>query len=384
MSRGTILVVEDDVNLLAGIRDILEIEQFTVHTACDGVDGLNKLQQMPALPDLIVSDIMMPRMDGIEFLTQVRQVDAFVSIPFIYLTAKGERSDIQRGKQLGVDDYVVKPFNATELLVAVRSRLNRAKDINRVQEGRENELKKSILTILNHEFRTPLTFVVAYSDMLGDFATGEGGSPPDDSELLVFLEGVKNGADRLRRLIENFILLVELETGSAKRTYDWRRKTITDLEALIQDAIEKAGAINHAQAQRCKILAPAGLPAIMGDDEFLRAALTHLIDNALKFSDGHQPVEINVNYDAEWVQIGVRDYGRGIPPNEQAQVWHSFYQVNRPLYEDQGAGSGLAIVRHIAVLHGGDVGLMSEVGNGSEFTLRLPIVLNPSKNLQQS
>ncbi|MEM6527774.1 MAG: response regulator, partial [Chloroflexota bacterium] len=91
MSRGKILIVEDDANLLAGIRDILQLENYTVLTATDGEAGLAVLEDEEYPPDLIVSDIMMPRMDGIQFLMKVREIDRFVSIPFIYLTAKGEK-----------------------------------------------------------------------------------------------------------------------------------------------------------------------------------------------------------------------------------------------------------------------------------------------------
>jgi CheY-like chemotaxis protein len=91
MSRAKILVVEDDITLLAGVRDILILEDYEIHTATDGLEALEVLQQMDLPPDLIVSDIMMPHMDGIEFLAKVRQVDEYISIPFIFLTAKGEK-----------------------------------------------------------------------------------------------------------------------------------------------------------------------------------------------------------------------------------------------------------------------------------------------------
>src|SRR5262245_22614694 len=103
MSKARILIVEDDANLLDGIRTILELDHYTVLTADNGLHALQVLRTQPALPELIVSDIMMPQMDGIELLQQVRKESRWVAIPFIFLTAKGEKSDIQRGKRLGVD-----------------------------------------------------------------------------------------------------------------------------------------------------------------------------------------------------------------------------------------------------------------------------------------
>lgn len=378
MSHGTILVVEDDANLLAGIRDILELEDYDILTATNGLDGLEELQRAPKPPDLIVSDIMMPHMDGIEFLKKVREVEKFVSIPFIYLTAKGEKVDIRRGKELGVDDYVVKPFNAEELLVAVSSRLDRSRAIQRVQQGQQDELKKTILTILNHEFRTPLTFVVAYADMLGEFS--DPNLEPEDAEMLTFLNGVRSGADRLRRLIENFILLVELQTGSAATTFAWRKHTIDHLDYVLQNAIDAALQIPE-MAYTCKLDVAPGIPPFIADEAYLRTAVQHLVDNACKFSSPQNPVLVHAYTEGDWLHITVADQGRGIPPGEINKIWNSFYQINRAHYEDQGAGSGLTIVRGIMDLHGGRVDVESEPGVGSTFKLSFPLTPpNPGVN----
>jgi two-component system sensor histidine kinase/response regulator len=373
MSRAKILVVEDDITLLAGVRDILILEDYEIHTATDGLEALEVLQQMDLPPDLIVSDIMMPHMDGIEFLAKVRQVDEYISIPFIFLTAKGEKSDVQRGKSMGVDDYVIKPFNAEDLLIAIRARLDRSRAIRVAHEGDKEDLKRSILTILNHEFRTPLTFVVAYSDMLNDMPKVEDAARTDDGEIMTFLEGIRNGADRLRRLIENFILLVELETVSAAKTYEWRRSKVYGLDVLVEQAIDNAQ-MAHEIPRECAIVVEPDIPEFMGDAQFLVTALTHLIENAFKFSEPGQRVGIRVLEHDNYVRMEVTDEGRGIPRKELENIFRQFYQINRTHYEDQGAGSGLAIANGIVNLHGGHIEAISEPGIGSTFTLCIPLV----------
>ncbi|MEO0561594.1 MAG: response regulator [Chloroflexota bacterium] len=372
MAQATILVVEDDVNLLEGIRDILELEAYHILTAENGLDALEVLQQAPATPDLIVSDIMMPQMDGIDFLKRVREIEQYVAIPFIYLTAKGEKADIQRGKELGVDDYVVKPFNADDLLVAIRSRLDRSRALQRVQQGQQDELKKSILTILNHEFRTPLTFIVAYSDMLTDVQPNGNGSMPEDGEMLTFLEGVRNGADRLRRLIENFIMLVEIQTGQANKNFEWRKRPIENVGGLVRHAAERAVLIPEEERNYELDIEP-DLPTISADEDYLRAAIIHMIDNAFKFSEPPTPVKISTKVADGCLHISVTDEGRGIPDEEMEHIWTGFYQINRAHFEDQGAGSGLAIVKGVAELHGGNTSVKSDVGVGSTFTMSLPL-----------
>lgn len=95
--QPTLLVVEDDVHLLQGIRDILEIEGYRVLMASSGVEGLETLKSLPTPPDLIISDIMMPRMDGYQFFEAVRANEEWVDIPFVFLTAKGEKHDVRLG-----------------------------------------------------------------------------------------------------------------------------------------------------------------------------------------------------------------------------------------------------------------------------------------------
>ncbi len=122
--RSTILVVEDDPAMLVALRDILEGAGYEVLTASNGMDALEILSN--TRPDLILSDISMPVMDGIEFLETLRQRPSSATIPFIFLTARASREDTFAGRALGVDDYITKPITSKELIAAVKARLQRA------------------------------------------------------------------------------------------------------------------------------------------------------------------------------------------------------------------------------------------------------------------
>jgi two-component system sensor histidine kinase/response regulator len=368
MTKAFILVVEDDPNLLEGIRAVLEVDGYTVETAENGEQALAVLRRTARSPELVVSDIMMPHMDGIDLLRQMRQVPAWVTIPFIFLTARSEKSDIQRGKQLGVDDYLIKPFDADDLLIAVESRLNRHRTLAAVHQDEMEDLKRRILTILNHEFRTPLTFVVAYADML----SAQPAASFTTDELLTFLKGVNIGAARLRRLIENFIHLVEMETGDALQMYQVRRSPISDVGAIVRSAYNAV--FQDSVQHTCTISVADDIPVFVADAEYLRTALIQLLDNAVKFSPPDQEITFGAKAEHGEVHFWVSDSGRGIPPEEQARIWDLFYQVDRAYHEDQGTGSGLAIVRGIAQLHDGRVECHSEPESGSTFTLSLPII----------
>ena len=122
-NKETILIVEDNQILREGLRDILSYEGFTILTAAHGQDALDQMRTIT--PDLILSDISMPEMDGITFFKSVRDNSVWVTIPFVFLTARGEKEDVLTGKNLGAEDYLVKPLSREELLTAIKGRLNR-------------------------------------------------------------------------------------------------------------------------------------------------------------------------------------------------------------------------------------------------------------------
>ena len=116
-------MIEDEPQIQANIQEILELSHFSVMTAASGQAGLKLAEE--TRPDLIICDVMMPGLDGYGVLTALRQQPATVQIPFIFLTARTDRSDIRRGMELGADDYLTKPIESAELLRAVAARLKR-------------------------------------------------------------------------------------------------------------------------------------------------------------------------------------------------------------------------------------------------------------------
>ncbi len=376
-SKETILIVEDDLHLMEGIREILELQGYDVWTALDGQAALELLEQQPTPPDLILSDIMMPRMDGYEFFQAVRANPAWVKIPFIFLTAKGERNDVMLGKGMGSDDYIVKPFEAQDLLTIVEAKLRRIREVGEYFEGQVAEIKRKVLTIINHEMRTPLTYVIAYSDMLNRDYANMLERDPDElplNDMRTFLHGINAGANRLRRLVENFILLAELETGEARDTFSWRRERFSDYTVLLHVVANQYRDQAREKQAALEVEIEEGLPAIIADGEYLTTAIECLVDNAVKFTEQPETtITLRAYQDGDDVCLSVTDQGRGIPEDELERIFKSFYQIDREVYEDQGAGAGLAIVKGVVQLHNGTVSVESVVGQGSTFTIHIPV-----------
>lgn len=167
-NKETILIVEDNQILREGLRDILSYEGFSIFTAVHGQDALDQMRTIT--PDLILSDISMPEMDGITFFKSVRSHSDWVTIPFVFLTARGEKDDVLTGKNLGVEDYLIKPLSREELLTAVKGRLNRSRQIRVAQLQQAYEASLTVLAnaidVRDAYTRGHVERVTAYSQVL--------------------------------------------------------------------------------------------------------------------------------------------------------------------------------------------------------------------------
>jgi len=367
MAKQTILVVEDNLALLEGIRDLLEVSGYNPVIAENAEEALQQLAG--TLPDLIVSDIMMPGMDGYQFYEEVRKRPELIEVPFIFLTARGEKRDIRKGKELGADDYITKPFEEEDLLVAVRAKLARRQAIESHMDARFSDLKRTILNTLSHEFRTPLTYVLNYSELL---ETEAGEVSPEDFRH--FLQGIRRGAERLNRLVMDFIALIELETGEAETVFQLRRRRLSDVGPWLR--VVGRGFEEAAKERNLTLVldVPDDLPDLMADEAFLADAIGRLLENAVKFSRTKSEwIRLSASAEAGLLRISVSDQGVGIRKEDLDSLFNLFQQIDRPKHEQQGAGSGLAICRGMVELHGGKVSAVSEAGVGSTFTIELPM-----------
>jgi len=362
-----ILVVEDHELLLRAIRDILEVEGYEVITAVDGLDGLEKMEAL--MPDLIVADISMPRMDGFQFFEIVRQRPEWLPIPFVFLTARAEREARLRGKAMGAEDYLTKPFDPQELIVVVSSRIGRATAIRQASENEFEELKQQIITLLSHELRTPLTSVYGYTEL----ALAEAHTLPE-SDFQQFLVGIKKGADRLTSLVEDLLMMVRLESGQLAREFRLLGLVHNDVNTVVEQAVKL-----HTIKATAKGIALHYEPHVVPlpvkiYEPFLTNAIARLLDNAIKFSrDKGKNIYIQVSSSDNNIHIAITDEGVGIPPEQLNKLFESFRQINRAKMEQQGRGLGLVIARSQIECMQGSVSVASVFGEGSTFTIQLPI-----------
>lgn len=362
-----ILVVEDSAVMADAIRDVLEMAGHQVATAADGVEGLMAIPKVG--PDLIISDVMMPRMDGFEFYQAVRANAAWVFIPFIFLTAKGQEEDILEGKRLGVDDYLVKPYNPEHLLATVESKLVRARTVSQAAAAEMESMKRAITQVLGHELRTPLTWIQGYTELL----LGEA-STMTPEELHQSLQSIKTGSDRLARLVEDAVTLIMLDTGQAKEEFDLTCRVEDELFLDVEQTLERLAVQARQRKVRLEAQIPPDLPAVTIAPRFFSEALVRLVDNGIKFSrsgvDSYVIVSA-LNRPAE-IEIVVSDNGIGIAEDQLDQIFKPLVQLNRSKHEQQGMGLGLTVAKGLIELHGGRIWVESKLGEGTQVHFTLP------------
>lgn len=364
-----ILVVEDNTTLRSQIVQILDLEGYRVSEACNGRDGL--AAAFRKAPELVICDVSMPDMDGYEMLKALRASEVGSTIPFIVLSARVARHDVRTGMDLGADDYLTKPFEMSELLRAVESRLRRkAENEARVEQGVVNEQSRMLL-MLPHELRTPLNGILGAAEILRFELEATGGLP---GETAAMLDLIQTSSVRLEQLATNLVLHLQLELAGKG---DGDASVFRDLgPAPLAESLRHAAEIEAKKNQRITDLQLGDLPILnvpLGT-EFLTKIFRELIDNAFKFSSPGSRVEISTHCISNRIEVRISDRGIGITAEEAAGM-RPFQQWRRSQNEQQGLGLGVSIARTLASMNGSTVSIAPRVGGGVCATVSLPIAV---------
>jgi signal transduction histidine kinase len=366
-ARPTILIAEDNADMRQYLVHLLG-DSYDVDVAPDASTTLGKIRER--LPDLVLSDVMMPGLDGIELLRAVREHPETRAVPVILLSARaGEESRIE-GLEAGADDYIVKPFTARELLTRIRTSLNLVRirrQLSQVQG--ESDAKTKFLATMSHELRTPINATLGYLELLELELQG-----PISEAQREAIHRIQYNQRHLLELISEILDLSRLEAGRVE--YDIRAVNINDVIASVARMIEP-----QAQKKSIEFVAtPCSsgngvVPVeIRADAARLRQILLNLLSNAIKFTEPGGRITVHCNITDVSVAVVVTDTGPGIAPDLLESIFEPFVQVGRSLASrGEGTGLGLPISRELATGMGGSLTVSSTVGVGSTFTLQLPI-----------
>lgn len=359
-----ILVIEDTPDVRNLITDTLRFNGFEAVAAEDGEAGVQLA--LSHLPDLILCDVQMPRKDGFEVLADLRGRPATATIPFVFLTGQADKFHMRQGMNLGADDYLAKPFMLQELMAAVTARLQKQQKMAQRSDEKLTQLRDSISLALPHELMTPLNGIIGFSSILiTDHAS------LSSSDVAEFAQHIHDSAQRLQRVIENFLLYsqIELTAADPAKLASLRRSEPVTVKDFVETAIQRrAAAVNREKdvtldiAESCiRIPYPK-----------LEKIIIEILDNAFKFSTPASRVKIEGSVNGQSYHLCITDHGRGMTP-EQITALGAHMQFERKFYEQQGAGLGFAIARRLTEVHGGTVSVRSAPGQSTTIELQFPL-----------
>ncbi len=371
---ATILFVEDNDDLRKNAALVLDLEGYTVQVARDGQEALDILDD-GFRPDLIVSDIMMPRLNGYDFFQAVRQQDHLRAVPFIFLTARGSRKDISTGRMLGADDYLTKPFDPSEFLIAIQTRLQRAADMRAQANSNLSEARRHLVELLSHELKTPLTYVTGGFALLAEEIKRQAEAAANQ-DVLVSLDLIQNGTQRLNRLAEQMVVYSQILSGMLDQQIQTRGEP-HNLLFLVNDALATLITLANTHHTTFEQDIPEESLMVFGVQQLLIAAFGEIIRNAIQYAPPDSTIQLVMKRDHDWAVFSVIDQGYGIALEDQLDIWEVLIQSDRDQQEQQGAGMGLPIAKGIIEAHHGTVELQSVLNEGTQVTVRLPAILTP-------
>jgi signal transduction histidine kinase len=235
------------------------------------------------------------------------------------------------------------------------------------RETEAARLKAEFVANVSHDLKTPLSLIRVFGETL------EMGRVQDEATRQEYYRIITRESERLTRLIENVLDFSRIEGG--RRTYV---RVPVSVEPLVRDTLESFGHVLAQEGFKVEVTVEPGLPEVPMDADAIGQALANLIDNAIKYSDARRVLTVTAALHDGGLALGVADQGIGIPREEQARIFDKFYRVGRSDTQGRrGSGVGLALVRHVADAHGGRVTVESRPGQGSRFTLWLPLAGDP-------
>ncbi|ETR74493.1 MAG: Sensor protein [Candidatus Magnetoglobus multicellularis str. Araruama] len=384
--KNSIFVVDDNDSNIDVLVEALG-DEFDIGVALDGETALEDIKFHP--PSLILLDIMMPGIDGLEVCRRIKSNKALCDIPIIFLTGKDDLKSKTLGFELGAVDYITKPFQLSELKARVRTHVElkqyrdhieslvkeRTAELEKananLQELLKNErqltqkaqastkAKSNFINIVSHELRTPLNAIIGMNDIIA--------AADIDPELKEYAGIIKKSSGQLLGIINDILEFSEIETGKI---------TLSSEEFRLDKIIKDVSRIIAQKSGTLLLDIPPDIPNVLiGDEQRLKRIITNLIDNAIKFSKDQLEVTISISHQFKSIgktqlTIIIKDRGIGICCEDMEKLFKEpFTQVEDAYTRCYGGlGLGLSICKSLVSMMDGNIQVESEPDQGTSFT----------------
>ena len=360
-----ILIVDDVVSNVLLLKILLSNEKFQVCTANCGNMCIE--QAKSEKPDLILLDVMMPDISGFDTAVIMKKDPELKDIPIIFLTALNSPADLVKGFQVGASDFLSKPFNKEELLVRVMHQIALV-DAKRTIERQNRELLATInnrdkmYSVIAHDLRSPMASI----RMVLNLAVAAISPDVVGQEIFDLIDKANKESEDVHDLLDNLLKWTKSQTG---------RLSVVTQDLDLNDIIPGVVDIFEMIAATKKItLSYTGSSVIVrADNDMLKTIVRNFMSNAIKFSPEGSTIEISVTVpDADFAKISIRDHGVGIAADRIDSIFHKG-ETTYGTGGEEGSGLGLQLCQDFARKNGGDVMVESVEGEGSTFSVTVPL-----------
>lgn len=367
-----ILIVDDQSENIFSLKKLLEHNGFEVDTASSGEEALKKI--LKYIYALIILDVQMPGMDGFEVAEAISGYSKAKDIPILFLSAVNkEKRYITKGYASGGIDYITKPVDPDILILKAKTfyRLyEQTQQITKAQEKLKEEIeirkeaekkKDEFISIASHELKTPLTSIKGYLQLSERSLSGNN---LDNAKK--YIQRTQQQLEKLNNLVADLLDISKIESGRMKFN-----ETIFNFQELLNNAVDM---IRQTTEGHEIIVKGSADVKVYADEARIEQVLINYLTNALKYSPEAEKIHIDVDVTGNRLYVKVRDFGIGIPPEKQQNIFQKFYRVEESSTRFQGLGIGLYICAEILKRHNGTYGVESEHGGGSTFYFSIPIL----------
>ncbi len=350
--KPRILIVDDDEKNLALLAEKMARDGYETALAVNGIEALEKTAAFH--PDLIMLDIMMPKMDGYEALRRLKSSEETKYIPVILLTGKGETDDKVLGFDVGAEDYIIKPFSLREVSARVKALLRMRALQAKLLGSEKMAALGGMVDGIAHEIRNPLTTIGGIARRLLDSES--------NPQHKTYAKSIISSVERLERMLQRIDEYKSILSSTL---------AVGDLQRVIPGAIGAVKYFCHDKDIEIKTSLMDSSPSVCIDYENLKIALINVLQNSIEAIEGSGEILIETfDSDDDTVTIRITDSGGGIKEAEVRGIFNPF-QTSKL----SGAGLGLTITHRIISDHGGEIEVHSEQGKGTVVSIKLNKVI---------
>ena len=365
-SEYKILIVDDVVSNVLLLKILLTNEKFQVCTANNGTTCIEIAKKEH--PDLILLDVMMPDISGFDTAVILKKDEETKEIPIIFLTALNTPADLVHGFKVGASDFLTKPFNKEELVMRVMQQISLVA-AKRIIEQQNAELRATLsnrdkmYSVIAHDLRSPMASIRMVLNLVVASTSPELVGP----ELYELLDKANKESEDVHDLLDNLLKWTKSQTGRLNVVIQ-----DLDLNDIIPGVVDIFEMIAQTKRIKLNLQMPDSPLVVTADNDMLKTVVRNFLSNAIKFSPEDSSIEIMMTKEAEFAKVSVKDHGVGIAPDRLGSIFHKG-ETTYGTGGEEGSGLGLQLCQDFARKIGGDCMVESVVGEGSTFSVLIPL-----------